>query len=86
MVNPIFDEARERLEKLDQAQPEHIVNGVADAYLAIWQDRREELGVDTEGSIDACPINLLPPNLRGQVLVAAEAPPNPLAPARFDFV
>ncbi len=43
MVIPVFRDAQNFLEALDRSEPEFIVNGIADCYLAIWRQRREAL-------------------------------------------
>lgn len=42
-VIPVFEQARIGLESIDWDQPESIVNGIADCYLAIWRDQRDPL-------------------------------------------
>lgn len=43
MVNPVFEQARERLEQIDPDKPEEIVNGIAECYVEVWRDRRDAL-------------------------------------------
>jgi AcrR family transcriptional regulator len=43
MVNPVFHQARVRLEQVDLDKPEDIVNEIADCYLEIWHDQRDAL-------------------------------------------
>lgn len=40
---PVFEQARRHLEAIDSDNPESIVAGIAQSYLAVWQDRKSEL-------------------------------------------
>lgn len=38
---PVFDLARKTLQDIDTEKPEHIINGIAESYLAIWATHRD---------------------------------------------
>jgi len=42
-INPVFEQARAKLEALDPEKPEDIINGIADCYIEIWQEQRDAL-------------------------------------------
>lgn len=43
IVIPVFDEACDALDQLDNEQPEHIINGIAQSYLRVWAGHRDAL-------------------------------------------
>lgn len=43
VVIPVFDKARETLEQIDPEKPEHIINGIAQSYLEMWEGQRNAL-------------------------------------------